>query len=112
MEGGGRLRCGLEAYLVTLATRGFFFCLCFSGQRGTVALKLAVMYEEHLCAVALTGSARKVHTHPLASYFLVRSYTALRLLSGVNTSCILSFLDYYVEDICLVALSDAPQTLN
>ena len=38
------------------------------------------MYGEHLCAVALTGKGRGVHTHPLTSFFLVRSSTALRLL--------------------------------
>ena len=63
-----------------LANRCFF--VCFSGQRRTIALKLGFTYEEHLCAVALTGSARGVQTHPLASYFLVRSSIALRLLSG------------------------------
>ena len=83
-------------------------CLCSSGQRGAVALKLGVMYSEHMFAVALTGSAREVYTHPLASYFLVRSSTDLRLLSGEHRC---SFLDY-AEDICLVALSDPPQTLN
>ena len=42
--------------------------------------------EEHLGAVAvavaaaLTDCARGVHTHPLASYFLVRPYTDFRLL--------------------------------
>ena len=53
----GRLRSSFEAYFVTLATRCFFVCLRFPGQRGTVALKLGVTYEERLCAVALTGSA-------------------------------------------------------
>ena len=38
------------------------------------------MYEGHLYVVALTGSAPGVHTHLLASYFLVRSSSALRLL--------------------------------
>ena len=33
-----------------------------------------LLREEHLGAVTLTGSARGVQTHPLASYFLVRSY--------------------------------------
>ena len=71
-------------------------CLSFSSRRGTVALKLGAMYEEHLFAVALTGSARRVHTHPLASYFFVGPSIALRLLSG-EYRCLV-FLDY-VEDI-------------
>ena len=43
----------------------------FSGQRGTIAVKLGFMYEEHLLVLALTGSERVTQTHPLASYFLV-----------------------------------------
>ena len=35
----------------------------------TVGLKIHIMYEEHLCAVALSGSPRGFPTHPLASYF-------------------------------------------
>ena len=57
-----------KAYLVTLVYRCFF--VCFSGQHGTVALKLGfTYYEEHLCVVALTGinSARGAQTHPLSS---------------------------------------------
>ena len=87
----GRLRGNFEAYLVTLATRCFFVCLCFSGQRRTVALKLGVMYEKHLCAVALTGSVRGVHTHPLVSYFLVDP-PLLFVYFQMNTG-VLSFLD-------------------
>ena len=63
----------------------------------------------HLEAVALTGCARGDHTHQLASYFLVRSSTVLRLLSG-EQRCF-GVLDQ-VEDIFLVALSDPLQTLN
>ena len=44
--------------------------------------ELDIMYEEHLCTVSLTGSAREFPTHPLAPYFLVRSSTAFRLISG------------------------------
>ena len=102
----GRLRCGFEAYHVTLATICFFVCPCFSGQRATVALKLGVMYEEHLCTVAVTGCVRGFHTNPLASYFLVQSSTALRLLSGEH-QCFGFCLDC-VEYICLVALFDPP----
>ena len=40
------------------------------------------VHDEHLGAVALTGCTPGDHTHPLASYFLVQSSTALRLLSG------------------------------
>ena len=54
----------------------------FSGQCGTLTLKLDFTYEEHLCAVALTGSWRGAQTHPLASYFLVRPSIALCPLSG------------------------------
>ena len=96
----GRLRGGFEAYLVTSTTRCFFVCLCFSGQRGTVALKLGVMYEEHLCVMCdapqprQVGNARGVHAHPLASYFIVRSSTALRLfiLSGEQRCLVFSVL--------------------
>ena len=69
-----------KAYVVTLAKRCFF--LCYAGQRGTMALKLDCTYEEHLCVVTLTGRARGAQTHPLASYVLVRFYTAFLLLSG------------------------------
>ena len=56
-------------------------CLGFSGlTRGPWVF--FTVHEEHLDAVALTGCARGAHTHPLSSYFLVRSSTALRLLSG------------------------------
>ena len=96
----GHLRGGFEAYLVPLAARCFFVW--------TVALNFLPM-RNILCAVTLTGSARGVHSHPLASYFLVQSPIALSLLL-VDTG-VLSFL-YYVEDTCLVALSDPPQTLN
>ena len=58
--------------------------------------------------VALTGCARGVHTHPLASYFLVRS-SLLFVYFQVNTG-VLAVLDE-VEDICLVAPSDPSQTL-
>ena len=59
--------------------------------------------------VALTGGARGAQTFPLASSFLVRSSIALRLLSGEHWCFGCSGL---VEDICLVAPSDSPQTLN
>ena len=104
-----RLRGGFEVYYVTLAIRCLFACLRVSGQRGIITFKSDFTYEEHLCAVALTGSARRAHTHPLASNFLVRS-PMLFVYFQVNTG-VFSFL-YYVEDICLVALSDPPQTFN
>ena len=66
-----------EAYLVTLTDRYPF--LCVSGQRGTIAKS---MDEEHLCVVALTSMERRTQFFPLASYRLVRSPTALRLLPG------------------------------
>ena len=47
-----------------------FFFFFFSGQRGTIAVKLGFMYEEHLCVLALTGRERVAQTHPLSSYFL------------------------------------------
>ena len=43
------------------------FVSVFPVDAGTVALQLGVMYEEYLCTVALTGCARRVHIHPLAS---------------------------------------------
>ena len=49
---------------------------------GAWTVVLFTVYEEHLGNVALTDCARGVSTHPFASYFLVRSSTALRLLSG------------------------------
>ena len=64
-----------EAYLVTLADRCSF--LYVSGQRGTIAKS---MHEEHLCVVALTSMERETQFFPLASYRLVWSPTALRLL--------------------------------
>ena len=48
-----------------------------SGQRGTIAVKLDFMYEEHLYILLLTGSERVAQTHLLASYFLVLSSIAL-----------------------------------
>ena len=48
-----------------------FFLWCFSGQRGTIVVKLGFTYEEHLCVLALTGSERVAQIHPLTSYFLV-----------------------------------------
>ena len=60
----------------SLATRCFLVCLCFSGQRGTVALKLGVMYERSICvmcAVAVTGSARGAQTHPPTCLLLPRA---------------------------------------
>ena len=39
-----------------------------------VDLCAVLLHEEHLGAVTLTGSARGVQTHPLASYFLGRSF--------------------------------------
>ena len=63
--------------------------------------------------VALTSSARGVYTHPLASYFLVRSSAALRLLSGEYRCLVL--LDYaedifYVGDpLCLLVLMPKPK---
>ena len=86
-------------------------CLCFSGL-AREPLCFSTVHEEHLGAVALTGSTRGVHNHQLASYFLVRSSTALRLLSGKHRCLVFSGLIIYVEDVCLVALSDPPQTLN
>ena len=79
-----------KTYLVTWLTYTSSFC--FSGQHGTIALKLGFTYEEHLCVVALTGSARGARTHPLASYFLVRSSIALCLLSGEHPCFVLSGL--------------------
>ena len=71
-----------KTYLVTSANR--CFSVCFFGQRGTIVLKLGfTYYEGHLCAVALTASARGVQTHPLASI-------ALRLLSGECRCLVLS----------------------
>ena len=64
-----------EAYLITLTDRCSF--LCVSGQRGTIAKS---MHEEHLCVVALTSMERGTQFFPLASYRLVWSPTALRLL--------------------------------
>ena len=51
---------------------------CFNVTRGKA------MYEEHihLCAVALTSMERGTQFFPLASHFLLRSPTALRLLPG------------------------------
>ena len=66
-----------EAYLVTLTDICSF--LCVSGRRGTIAKS---MHEEHLCVVALTSMERGTQFFPLASYRLVRSPTALRLLPG------------------------------
>ena len=44
----GRLRGGLRHILPFFGYQiCFSVCLCFSGRRGTVALKLDVMYEEH-----------------------------------------------------------------
>ena len=54
------------------------------------------VHEEYLGAVALIGCARGDHTHPLASDFLARSSTVLRLLSGHYRCLVL--LDY-VEDM-------------
>ena len=53
------------------------------------------VHEEYLGAVALTGCARGDHTHLFASNFLVRSSTALRLLSGKYRYLVLSG---YFED--------------
>ena len=66
-----------EAYLVTLTDICSF--LCVSGQRGTIAKS---MHEEHLCVVALTSMERGTQFFPLASYRLVCSPPALRLLPG------------------------------
>ena len=62
----GITRGGCEAYLVTLTDRCSF--LCVSGQRGTIAKS---MYEEHLCAVALTSIERGTQFFPLVSCLLV-----------------------------------------
>ena len=82
----------IDPQLAWSVVRCFF--LCFSGQRGTIALKLGFTCKEHLCVVALTGSARWAQTHPLASYFLVRSSIALHLLvlSGEYRCLVLSGL--------------------
>ena len=64
-------------------------CCCYTCWRGA-----------YLDAVALTGRARGNHTHQLASYFLVRSSTALRLLSGEYLPVFRTvWINYYVEDI-------------
>ena len=94
---GGSFTGWFGAYLVTFWLSDYFsFVSVFTVDTRTVALKSGIMCKEHLCAVALTVSARGVHAHPLASYFLVRSSTALRLLSGEYRCIVL--LDY-VEDI-------------
>ena len=49
------------------------------------------MHEEHLCVVALTSMERGTQFFPLASYLLVCSPTALRLLQ-VNNGVV--YLDY------------------
>ena len=54
------------------------------------------MRSIYLCTIALIDSARGAQIHPLASYFLVRSSIALRLLSSEYRCLVL--LDY-VEDI-------------
>ena len=75
--------------VILLAIRCSSFCLCFSGlTRGPWVF---TVHEEHLGAVTLTGCARGDHTHPLASYFLVRSSTALRLLSGEQPTVVWLF---------------------
>ena len=79
-----------EAHLPLWSTDASSFV--FSGQRRIIALKLDFTYEEHLCAVALTGSARGAQTHPLASNFLVQSSIALRLFSGEYRCFVLSGL--------------------
>ena len=73
--------CSRHTLVILLAIRCSSVCLCFSGPtRGPWVV--FVVHEKHLGAVALTGCARGDHTHLLASYFLVRPPTALRLLSG------------------------------
>ena len=81
---GGRIvlqvDCSRYTLVILLAVRCSSVYLCFPGlTRGPCFF---TVHEEHLAAVALTGCARGDHTHQLASYFLVRSSTALRLLSG------------------------------
>ena len=86
----------LKAYLIILWLPDAFSFSVFPVGAGTVVLKSGVMYAEHFCVVALIHYAREVHTHPLASYFRLRSSTALRLLSGEYRCFVLL---YYVKDI-------------
>ena len=94
--------CGLfEAYAGhSLATRCSSVFSGFPVER--VDHGFFIVHEKYLGAVALTGWARGDHIPQLASYFLVRSPTALRLLSGEQLVYVLAIPDY-VEDICLVA---------
>ena len=81
---------GFEVDRVTWATinKCFFVCLLFfrSTRDRSSQLIIGVMFKEHLSnvlcavAVALTGSARGILTHPLASYLFVRSSTILLLV--------------------------------
>ena len=64
--------------------------LPFRSKRVTVFF--FVVHEEYPGAVALTGYTRGDHTHLLDSCFLVRSSTALRLLSGEYRVFLLSGL--------------------
>ena len=68
-----------------------------------------LLRDARMGAVTLTGYARGVQTHPLASYFLVRPLLIF-VYFQVNTG-VSSVLDR-AEEICLVSLSDPPKTLN
>ena len=67
-----------------------------------------------MCAVVLTGILGGVHTHPLASYFLVRYSTVIHLLTGEYRCLMLldHFEDIYIcGPLCPLVLIINPETI-
>ena len=76
-----------------------FFCVCFSGQRGTIALKLDFTYEKHLSVGRSSDRKRARSLDPPACLLLPRAilHSLLFGYSQLNTG--VSYFVDYVEDI-------------
>ena len=83
-----------EAYPVIYFDHQTLLHVSLFFRSGAWTVVFFTVHEEHMCAVAVAVA----QTHPLASYFLVRSSTVLRLrlliliLSG-EQRCFLAVLD-------------------